>query len=46
MLCIAREQETATASKLVTPARLCFEHTQRREDEEVAVIVGVYRIRT
>jgi hypothetical protein len=30
----------------VTPARLCFEYTQCREDEEVAAIVGVYRICT
>jgi hypothetical protein len=28
----------------VTPARLCFEYTQCRGDEEVAAIVGVYRI--
>jgi hypothetical protein len=30
----------------VTPARLCFEDTQCTEEEEVAAIVGVYRICT
>jgi len=27
----------------VTPANACFEHTQCREDEEVAAILGVHR---